>query len=1181
MSAKLTLIKNPLVPEKNRIRCDFPFNTIGEARAWLDGTEVNITVEDWAVGDDYRPKDGELVVIKPIIGGGNTGKVLGLVAIVALTVLTGNMASGAFFKGLAGGVIKATAWTYAAAAATMFIGATLVKRMMMNSASIDYGDYETSTTYSWSEPQTMEGQNNPIAITYGKVQSSGQTLGKFVSYNENGDEVLNWLIGCGEGELAISNIKLNDASINTYTDVTAEIRTGTNDQSVISNFNDTITPHLVGVLMEGTTPTTRTDITGNTTQGLIFKIACEAGLFHTNDDGSLGKAWVKVKLEYKLHSASTWTEWQTVEIRATQSSALRKEYRLDNLPSGQYDVRVTVVERSHSETSSRACVRTTWSYIDTIVYDDFTYPGIALIGLKGVATNQLNGSPTIKFLKERQYVYVWNPDISTYEQKAANNPAWACYDMLTQIQRLLNINTQQYEYLTRGVDKSHIIYEHFAEWADWCDTENIHVNLEVVETGEMLDTINNNIACIGHGLVIRFGTRYGCKWSHIQTPVQMFGMGNIIKDSFSEQFLSLEDRANAVEVTFTDAERDYERRTITIFGDTYNTDATEKSAQITYNGITSYQQAYEEGKYQLACNKYLLRTVAFDADVDSIACTVGDVIVVAHDIIRAAYSGRISKVNGTSVTLPTVDTVDITLNYKLMFRSSEYDTLEDVTCTLAYVNGELVATMTQTPTHAPAVHDIYDLALVSTGRRMYTVQSITRASDFRRHIEALEYNAGIYADPGTAPVIEYTTVVDNPTNVTGLSAKQTAYVDRDGQRKSMLYVSWTPATSGGKYTVLISSNSGQDWKVIRSGISNVNINEVVEPWTTYYVKVITTIGARQSTGTITNNPVLPGTDELPPNVTELNAEKAGDGTRRYYWKFTPPDVNDIAGFELRYHKGTGGTWDMAQKVQEGLVTTQPYEATTVKSGTHTIFIKAVDNAGQYSQTAASCVVDFGDLIQDNVLDTNNFHNGNTWVTEVLSGGAVNANGTITTNTASVAWSGAELPAWTSPSTNAWRAVWSNLYVEFKHTATCGGYWWLEYDITGAYELYYWLNTDTIKKPFNAKVKVNAGDVIHISIEAMNNYVCITSLKSIIDVPDRIEHFNNVAISTDGTTLPIVTPNYKTVAVRIDSIPLDGSTPLYPQVVTTEPCVIKLVSADGTAHSANAMGITWQGYEREV
>ncbi|MBQ0066790.1 MAG: hypothetical protein KBS60_01190 [Phascolarctobacterium sp.] len=1215
MSARLTVVRNPIIPEKNRYVGEFPFKTIGEARAWLDGQEVNITVDNWLVTDDYEPKTGEMVLIMPVIGKGGGKSVFGVVAMVALAVVSHGIATGGWLAGA--GIAAGTTAAYGIAAATLFIGGTLISRSMTSGAKADVGrhDYENNATYSWGDPQTMEGQNNAIAETYGKVQSAGQTLGKFVSLSGN-DEVLNWLVGCGKGELDITDIKLNDNPIEYYKNISCEIRRGTNDQEIISNFNDTYFTENVSALMSGSTPVVR-QAQGTATEGLIYKISCDQGLYYANDDGGLSTAWVRIQMDYRLHAApgeeeNPWTVWQTVQISGAQNNALRREYRLDNLPAGQYDIRTTCVGRSHSESSSRAGVKVWLNSITSIVYDDFVYPGIALIGIKGLATDQLNGSPTIKFIKERKFIWAYNPNTGMYEEQPANNPAWAAYDMLHQAQKVMNINTGKYEFVFRGVDKNHILYDQFKEWGDWCEDMDLHINLEICETGEMLDLINSKIACIGRGLVIRFGTRYGAKWSHAQNPVQMFGMGNIVKDTFEESFLSIDDRANAVEITFTDAERDYQRRTITVFGENYNTDATEKVAQATYDGITSYEQAFREGMYQLACNKYLLRTVSFDADVDSIACTVGDVIVVSHDIVQAAYSGRISKVVGRVVTLPTVDPVDTTQSYKLMYRSSEHDTLEEYDVSVAYnENNELEATILGEidPDPAPAVNDIYDLALVTMGRRMFTIQSITRSSEFRRHIEALEYNAQVYSEDYDIPEIEYSRGGDVAQNVTGLSCAQVAYVRKDGTRASQLNVSWVEAVGGGHYNVYISTN-GKDWTPIATNTSKVQVKADVQPWTTYYVKVVTILGVSQSSGVV-EYPVPPGDDVLPPNVLQLDCEVLKDGTRRYHWDFNYPEPNDIAGFKMKYCHGTGGNWNIADDVQDGLITAQPYEAKTIRQGTHTIFIKAVDNAGQESPLPATCIINFGKPLEENVLETKDFsENGwgelnfgefwdedenkefwnpneetDFWVNHSHNGTArgcyVGADNKIYTDTTDSYWANPGDNKWTGEDDYEWTAQYCDFYVDFTHVAQASGYWWLDYEISGTFNIYYWINNDGIKKQYNTRIKVNAGDVIHISVEGTANMIIVSSLVSIIDVPDRVEHFESIDISSEGTELPIKTPNYKTITVHLDSLPLENNEEVYLEEISKEPSIIRLRKKDGTPITATAKRITWQGYEREV
>ena len=97
---------------------------------------------------------------------------------------------------------------WATAGAVMFVGTSLMGRWF---GRVDKGRYsgDNNPTYSWSGIQAMQGQNNPIQLTYGKVRSAGQIISQYIS-NDGDNEYLNLLIGAGEGELEFSGFKINN-----------------------------------------------------------------------------------------------------------------------------------------------------------------------------------------------------------------------------------------------------------------------------------------------------------------------------------------------------------------------------------------------------------------------------------------------------------------------------------------------------------------------------------------------------------------------------------------------------------------------------------------------------------------------------------------------------------------------------------------------------------------------------------------------------------------------------------------------------------------------------------------------------------------------------------------------------------------------------------------------------------
>ena len=94
------------------------------------------------------------------------------------------------------------------------------------------------------------------------------------------------------------------------------------------------------------------------------------------------------------------------------------------------------------------------------------------------------------------------------------------------------------------------------------------------------------------------------------------------------------------------------------------------------------------------------------------------------------------------------------------------------------------------------------------------------------------------------------------------------------------------------------------------------------------------------------------------------------------------------------------------------------------------------------------------------------------------------------------------------------------------------------------------------------------------------------MRVIIDVPDRLENFDDITVPADGLTLPIKTPNYYTTAVNVRSISsnLEGEYEL--EVMNRTPCVIRFVRIENDAFGTRTpvevtADITWQGYQREL
>lgn len=368
------------------------------------------------------------------------------------------------------------------------------------------------------------------------------------------------------------------------------------------------------------------------------------------------------------------------------------------------------------------------------------------------------------------------------------------------------------------------------------------------------------------------------------------------------------------------------------------------------------------------------------------------------------------------------------------------------------------------------------------------------------------------------------------------------------------------------------------------------------------------VGMEQSLADVQVYPFIPKSVQiLPPDVEVLNVEKMSSSMRRYWWKYTYPSPNDIAGFILKYTQGKELNWETGIAVQEGLITTQPYETQTIRQGTHAVMIKAVDINGNESKNFAYCLLDMGDLLQENVLFDKDFGAAN--FADVKNNGTVLSDGYIHAVNSSKMWHEKGRKFWSTKDAKMWDSSFQSYVANCQFKAPASGQFWLTTDIEGPAVVYYrlalnssfwpankadasfwttgrkdsnvWGTTADLWKQWSDKVEVRAGDDIQIKIEAKNNSyqeMIIKGLHAFVDVPDRQEHFENLAVPAEGIELPITTPFYETTAVHIDSVQDDDAVTV--KVLSKTPCVIALLDSTGK-QVAGTVDITWQGFVNEL
>lgn len=421
---------------------------------------------------DAMPKDGDEIVVMPYVG----KKALGWILTIGVAVVSGGIGAG-----LIGGMTSVWA-RIGISMLVSAIGGVLVNKLTAT-PKVDTTNTEQSNTYGWGGVQSLTGQGYVLPVIYGKMKTAGIILQRHV-YSDGEKQYLNLLIAVAEGPIdSISDIKINGNPVENYEDVEVETRLGTNDQAIISNFNDSYADTALGYELnwksgeESTWSTYQLD--GNAAQGIEITLSFPNGLYYSDDKGNPSDTWVKLQAQFRKVGDTDWhdlpiqneTNGQKTKriltffgpayvfdtdadkqydgiIHASTSTAFYRVYRYYDLDPAQYEVRVRCSEKAG--TSIRYANKVQWQGVTQVIYDDFIHPGKALIGIKALATDQLSGSdPTVTCLVEKKNVRVWNPTTNAYEDQPANNPAWASYDILHHCQVVDKLGTYPTPTFTR------------------------------------------------------------------------------------------------------------------------------------------------------------------------------------------------------------------------------------------------------------------------------------------------------------------------------------------------------------------------------------------------------------------------------------------------------------------------------------------------------------------------------------------------------------------------------------------------------------------------------------------------------------------------------------------------------------------------------------------------------------
>jgi len=365
--------------------------------------------------------------------------------------------------------------------------------------------------------------------------------------------------------------------------------------------------------------------------------------------------WQLLDINMNYVQVLTWTDGY-VEAIAAQTTPYYSRTQILGLAPAKYDVQIIKygTARLHDDVFpgdnwAPDIGQDLWVHsVNEVAYLDLVYPNMILVAVRALATSQLSGQNlSITALVEHglrtRDTGLMPAELMAYEE---DNPACVAEDML--LDDLYGGGAWP------GVVPPNI-ERYIDEWVAWAENNDtlvadgngnsirMCVYNGVFDNESDLWTQLQSVTGMSRAAIVPVGTDYAVALdAPVDAPVQMFTVGNILQDSFSEAWLPIDERANQVEVQFADSTRYYKQDNPLVYMDPtkQNTGAVPKPVRINGRGITIPAQAWHHARYKERGNQFLLRSGSFRTDTDGIACRPYNVVALQHDVPQWGCGGR-------------------------------------------------------------------------------------------------------------------------------------------------------------------------------------------------------------------------------------------------------------------------------------------------------------------------------------------------------------------------------------------------------------------------------------------------------------------------------------------------------------------------------------------------------------
>ncbi len=806
MSAHLVVVHDPFHPARGReVRQVDAMLPVRRLLPETGGLPYVVRLNDqWLLRRDWdrRVADGDILVVCKLPRGGGGSNPLRVVLMLAVAIAAPMFAPE--IGAMAGGWFATEAGVSAITAGITLAGSALVNALIPppkpptpnQMASIA----APSPTYDLQAQGNYARLGQPIPVQYGRLAVYPDFAAQpYAEYHGN-EQYLYQLFCVGLGEYQIESIDIDDTPVSAWDEITYEV-VPPGGQITLFPANVITSVEVGGQDLPTNTavgPYTANDA-GTQANAIGVDLVAPRGLYYANDSGGLTTMSVTFRVEARQiddvgNPVSGWTLLGEETISAATTTPQRWSRRYD-VSAGRYEVRVTRLDTE--QTGSRYGHDLVWAGLRAYLPDTGGHGDVTLVAMRMRATDQLSAqaSRRIRITCTRK-LPVWDGSGWSAPQPT-RSIAWAAADVA------------RASYGASLSDSRIDLAGLLAQDATWTGRGD-HFDGRFDNAVTLWEALTKILAAGRAKPFMQAGILHFARDESKSTPVALFSMRNIVKGSFSIEYLMPSPQmADAVEVAYFDSQVWRERHVLaTLPGGT-----SASPAKIQLFGVTSRDQAHREGVYQAASNKYRRRVIRFQTELEGHIVAPGDLIAIAHDLPQWGQTAEAVAWDANSLTL--------TLSEPLVWEPGQthyvglrrLDGSLDGPIEVAQGADAYQVVLTTAPAETPytgqgkeRTHVVFGWG--NTWRQEAKVIS-TRPVDLHHvEIEAINEDPSVHtAEQGvTAPPVTSSQLDTRYTapEVAGLMARS-----QPGEPSKIL-LSWRPAP-GAEYYLIEQSEDGANW----------------------------------------------------------------------------------------------------------------------------------------------------------------------------------------------------------------------------------------------------------------------------------------------------------------------------------------------------------------------------------